>query len=195
MAPGENFVPGCGHCAPCLARRGNACLEKPRFFQHVDRLTGHLPWICRSGGNCNDEASSAQLPITPPYPKFHPVPTRPVFEPRPGYSPPQALNVQLIPESGPHRHRHAMQRAAEMSPGMHGKLPTDMGDDRDGPELIPTPYPASPHKAELQEPPPPPLPGPTARSGSRKSAIPVSGSSSTPPATRRAANPLRVPNR
>lgn len=35
--------------------------------------------------------------IQPPHSKFHPVPTRPVFENRAEYHPPQPMGVQLVP--------------------------------------------------------------------------------------------------
>lgn len=38
-----------------------------------------------------------QATIQPPHSKFHPVPTRPVFETRAEYHPPQPMGVQLLP--------------------------------------------------------------------------------------------------
>jgi hypothetical protein len=38
-----------------------------------------------------------QATIQPPHSKFHPVPTRPVFETRASYLPPQPMGLQLVP--------------------------------------------------------------------------------------------------
>jgi len=47
-----------------------------------------------------------QATIKPPSSKFHPVPTRPVFQPRGSYSPPRPM-VNLVPMLDPHRHPHS----------------------------------------------------------------------------------------
>lgn len=45
--------------------------------------------------------AATQATIKPPHSKFHPVPTRPVFEPRGTYSPPRPI-VDLVPVPEPH---------------------------------------------------------------------------------------------
>ena len=43
------------------------------------------------------EYAAQQAMIAPPHSKFHPVPTRPVFETRDSYHPPQPIGVHLVP--------------------------------------------------------------------------------------------------
>jgi hypothetical protein len=66
--------------APCAFCRGKGC-------EHclLARLGGrkHALGGLHSGGRADFRSPA----MTPPLPRFHPVPTRPVFEPREGYAP------------------------------------------------------------------------------------------------------------
>ena len=48
--------------------------------------------------------SISQSTIRPPHSLFHPVPTRPVFAPRPEYSPPVPLGIKVERSDGPANH-------------------------------------------------------------------------------------------
>jgi hypothetical protein len=48
-------------------------------------------------GQVEPEYATQQATIQPPHSKFHPVPTRPVFETRASYLSPHPMGVQLVP--------------------------------------------------------------------------------------------------
>jgi hypothetical protein len=66
--------------------------------ENRQRLRDLAPYV--AGPFVHDSAAAyttGQATIQPPHSKFHPVPTRPVFETSPTYSPPQPIGVQLVP--------------------------------------------------------------------------------------------------
>lgn len=58
-------------------------------------------------GPVESDFAVEQATIQPPHSKFHPVPTRPVFETRAAYLPPQPMGVELVPV--PDQEWHSME--------------------------------------------------------------------------------------
>jgi hypothetical protein len=73
------------------------------------------------------------VPVKPPHSRFHPVPTQPVFEPRPEYGSPEPLGLQR-----PETHEHSLLGNSRLpAPLEHAAQPT--------PALLPSPaQPAAP---------------------------------------------------
>jgi len=68
------------------------------------------------------EYVAEQATIETPHSKFHPVPTRPVFETRASYHPPQPIGVHLVPV--PDQHSHPMPMTPHLhEPDSHLDLP------------------------------------------------------------------------
>lgn len=83
-----------------------------------------------------------QATIQPPHSKFHPVPTRPVFEQRHSYSPPDPIGVQLVPvpedSFGPNAHAPAVIFPDIGLPPVVEELPwTPMSDEPAATSLLP----------------------------------------------------------
>lgn len=91
LLPSVRFQDACGRRdADCVNAAAAEGCGPPLFFRHVGRLWGHLPWVGRH--------TAEATPLQPPMPRFHPVPTRPVFEPRHEYSAPYALDGSFVPQ-------------------------------------------------------------------------------------------------
>ncbi|MDA1050604.1 MAG: hypothetical protein O3C40_09000 [Planctomycetota bacterium] len=63
------------------------------------RVQDYAPYVAGPFMHRRDELeyTAEQATIQPPHSKFHPVPTRPVFETRTSYQPPQPIGVHLVP--------------------------------------------------------------------------------------------------
>jgi hypothetical protein len=77
------------NCAGLDGNNGDCATGGPR---HCSGLSTLFLGLMGGIGSGNNNVPSQQGPdYVSPQPKFHPVPTRPVFEPLPGYPPPQLI--------------------------------------------------------------------------------------------------------
>ncbi|MBC8352055.1 MAG: hypothetical protein H8E66_08695 [Planctomycetes bacterium] len=90
-------VPIIGHrfgtreSAECLP-----CEDRQRLQDYAHRSMPYMagPFM---HNRADVDYAAQQATIQPPHSKFHPVPTRPVFETRMSYHPPQPIGVHLVP--------------------------------------------------------------------------------------------------
>ena len=71
-----------------------------------------------------------QATIKPPHSKFHPVPTRPVFETRAEYHPPEPMGVHLVPV--PDQGSHSMMPQQPDVPLSYPPIPPDASSQSPG---------------------------------------------------------------
>lgn len=95
-----------GGCAGPLLRSQRLPHAEPDCHGHESRqrlrdvTRAALPYVAGpflAPHHARTQYSVEQATIRPPHSKFHPVPTRPVFEPQAASRPPQPLGVQLVP--------------------------------------------------------------------------------------------------
>jgi hypothetical protein len=100
-----------------------SCEGRQRLGDYMRQVR---PYVAGPFGQpCNDSGAgyaAQQATLQPPHSKFHPVPTRPVFETQANYSPPQPIGVQLVPVPG-HSHSH-MLPTIESPEAATERLPT-----------------------------------------------------------------------
>lgn len=74
----------------------DSCGERQRLQDYAHCVAPYVAGPFAHHGASNLVAAE-QPTIKPPHSRFHPVPTRPVFETRATYLPPQPMGVQLVP--------------------------------------------------------------------------------------------------
>jgi hypothetical protein len=81
----------------------NSCEDRQRLQDYCHAAKPYVAGPFMHPGN-EPAYEVQQATVQPPHSKFHPVPTRPVFETRPEYLPPQPMGVHLVPvpEDGSH---------------------------------------------------------------------------------------------
>jgi hypothetical protein len=90
----------CG-CGPALCESGACpCEAEDGAFS----LAGHRPLLPHWLRKKAPEPSQQHADYISPLPEFHPLPTRPVFEPLPSYTPPHLLDppAKMHPMLHPH---------------------------------------------------------------------------------------------
>ncbi|MBI2477627.1 MAG: hypothetical protein HYV60_02955 [Planctomycetia bacterium] len=85
-----------GCAAPMVPSQRLSCEDRQRL-QDYGRAA--MPYVAGPFMHSRNERAyvAQQATIQPPHSKFHPVPTRPVFENRAEYYPPQPMGVHLVP--------------------------------------------------------------------------------------------------
>jgi len=133
--------PGCPAPQPMPANCGcgGAPIHSAMDLAAANHLHhGHLPLLAHLGWRQHESVPSKQhYDYVSPTPKFHPLPTRPVFEPQPEYPPPHPL-------AGPMPRRrlvHESHLLHHNQPHLAGPLSTG-------------PLPGEPHPARSPQPPP-----------------------------------------
>ena len=129
MLSGRYCDPRC--CPPCILGNTPCCVPPVGRDETASAADGppsdcsppcaplHRRWLSRLfPGLAGGEVPSQQGPdYLSPQPKFHPVPTRPVFEPQLAYPPPQ-----LIESAGASPPANPLRSAAAHVPGDHGAV-------------------------------------------------------------------------
>ena len=89
----------------------HSCEDRQRLQDYVECATPYVagPFMHHGGSQAY---AAEQATIQPPHSKFHPVPTRPVFETRANYLPPQPMGVHLVPVPD-HGFHSAMPRLSQ----------------------------------------------------------------------------------
>ncbi|MGE3779058.1 MAG: hypothetical protein AB7F89_17870 [Pirellulaceae bacterium] len=95
----RRFAEGAAPCATAVSDETAASCECGSAWEHI-LLCARRPHRLLPGADGDGHGWFAE-PIQPPLSKFHPVPTRPVFAPRPEYEPPQPLAPLLAPVPTP----------------------------------------------------------------------------------------------
>ncbi len=95
-----------------------SCEDRQRLQDYAHHAAPYVggPFMHSRGGPAY---VAEQATIQPPHSKFHPVPTRPVFETRVSYHPPQPMGVQLVPvpdQGFPPMMPHAGQLDSQFDP-------------------------------------------------------------------------------
>jgi|GEM_PF-5623417 hypothetical protein len=80
-----------------------SCEDRQRLQDYGHAAMPYVAGPFMHPGNAPAYAAH-QATIKPPHSKFHPVPTRPVFETRAEYHPPEPMGVHLVPVPDHHSH-------------------------------------------------------------------------------------------
>ena len=105
----------CG-CGGCVAQNGVAQADASCEQRgHLPLHRGHLPLLAHVGWHTKEPVPTKQhYDYVSPSPKFHPLPTRPVFEPQPEYPPPHPL-------AGPEPRRRLIHESHLLHHRQHGQ--------------------------------------------------------------------------